>query len=227
MDYKVLKWKRGNKLKETMGIGFIAQIDFNLAKVYLLSDWSYLVMPFNPLSNWLVTHKLELMRKWIKERYFPVGEGGDTSYFERSHMLRNLASFKEELKEALCDLIFKNKRRAPADLSADEIDCIYEILKYRNLFHEFKLNFIILLGDYLINRRKDLDLSWGLLSDRQYLNPLMSLIIVTDPKRQGYYEIEKQLSIGQGYAGIEHYLRAVVLESKRQVEDMVEIVGVM
>ena len=227
MEYKVLKGKSANKLKEKNCIAFLCQLDFNLARVYLLCDWTYLVMPFNPFSNCLLISKQELLQKWIKERHFPVSGWGDRSYFEKSQSLKNLASYKEGLKEALCDLIFKEEKRSPDDLCAEEIDCIYEVLSHRNLFEELKLNFTVLLGDYIIGRRKDLHLRWGLLSDRQYINPVLNLIIVTDQKQQGYYELEKEIGSKRGYAGVDHYLQGVVLESKKQVEDMLEIVGVM
>jgi hypothetical protein len=227
MDYKIIKWGMANKLKERHSICFLCQLDFNLANIYLLSNWSYLVMPFAPFSNGLLTSKQEVLRKWIKERYFPVGDEGDGSYFERHLRLKNLTSCKEGLKVALCDLVFKNKKRSPEDLSAEEIDRVYAVLRYKDLFQKFKLNFTVLLGDYIISRRKDLDLRWGLLNDRQHLNPMVNLIIVGDQMQQGYYDFEKQLSGKQGYAGAEHYLQAVVFGSENQAKEMVEVVGVM
>jgi hypothetical protein len=227
MDYKIIKWGMANKLKERHSICFLFQLDFNLANIYLLSNWSYLVMPFAPFSNGLLTSKEKVLRKWIKERYFPVIDEADGSYFERSFKLKNLSDCKEGLKEALCDLVFKNNKRSPADLSAEEIDRVYTVLRYKDLFQKFKLNFTVLLGDYIISRRKDLDLRWGLLNDRQSLNPLVHPILVTDQKQQGYYELEKQLYGRKGYAGAEHYLQAVAFELENQAKEMVEVVGVM
>jgi hypothetical protein len=227
MNYKILKWKHANKLKEQKSIAFILQIDFNLAKVYLLSDWTYLVMPFNPFSNWLLTDKQELLQKWIKERYFPVDDEIDRSYFERSRSLENLTYHKAGLKQALCDFIFKDGNRSPDELSGDEIDCIHEALKYRGLFARFKLNFIFLLGDYVISQRKDRDLHWGLLSDKQSLNPSINLIIVTDLKRGEYYDLEGQLCSRQGYAGVDHYSQEVDFGSESQAREVGEILWVM
>ena len=226
-NYKIVKWKLANRLKEKKCMGFLCQLDFNLANIYLLNDWSYLVMPSSPFSDALVTAKQELLQKWIKNRYFPVIDEGDGSYFERNLRLKNLTGCKEGLKEALYDLVFKDNKRSPADLSAEDIDRVYAVLRYKELFQKFKLNFTVLLGDYIISRRKDLDLSWGLLTDRQSLNPLVHLIIVTDQKRQGYYELEKHLNCKQGYPGVEYYLQAVDFGSENQSKEMVEVVGVM
>jgi hypothetical protein len=224
MDYKVLNSTDAKKLKKTKNIGSILQIDFNLANVYLLSDWSFLVMPSNPSSNCLLTAKQELLHKWIKDGYFPMGDQVRGSYFTRRRRLEGLFSRKEGLKQVVCNFIFNDEMQLSGNLSAAEIDSLYEILRARNLFEKFQLNFILLLGDYIISRGKDWGLRWGLLSDKQQLNPLIHLSIVTDQKRQGYYNLEQQLSSKQGYAGADHYLNAVVFGSRRLAKDLVEIV---
>jgi hypothetical protein len=226
MDYKVLNSTHANKLKKKKNLGFILQIDFNLANVYLLSNWSYLVMPFNPSSDWLLTTDQELLHKWIKDGYFPMGDAIRGSYFERRRKLESHFNRKEALKQAFCDFIFQGEKRSVGDLSAEEINCLYEILRARNLFDRFRLNFILLLGDYIISRGKGLGLRWGLLNDKQHLNPIVHLVIVTGQKQQGYYNLEQQLSSEQVYAGADHYLNEVVFGSGSLAKNMVEIVRV-
>ena len=227
MDYEVLDSSYAKRLKKKKSLGFLLQIDFNLADVYLLDNWSFLVMPFDPANDWLLTSDQALLRKWIKEGCFPMGDGVDRSYFERRRKLESQITFKEVLKEALCNFMFMEGKRSPADLSAEEIDWLYELLRQREMFQKFQLNFIFLLGDYIISRRKELDLHWGLLNDKQTLNPAINLIVVADQKQRGYYDIEKQLNGKQGYAGAEQYMNSAVFGSDNQAKVIVEIIRVM
>jgi hypothetical protein len=207
MDYRVLHWRSANKLKARKSVALILHIEFNLAKVYLLKDCSYLVMPINPFGNALLTNKLELLNSWIAERCFPAGDKVDGSHFEDREKLENLMSFKEELKETLCQYIFKDRWRSPASLSAAEIDGIYELLRDRNVYEQFKLNFVVLLGDHIISRQKKISFRWGLLIIKQYLNPLTSLVLITDQTQKRYCNLEKQISSKWGYAGVDYFFK--------------------
>jgi hypothetical protein len=209
MDYRVLNWRSANKLRANKSVALILHIEFNLSKVYLLKDCSYLVMPINPFGKALRTGKLEVVNKWIEERYFPAGDIVDGSYFETREKLENLMSFKEELKEDLCQYVFKDQGRLPDSLSAEEIDGIYALLQYKKQYQQFKLNFVVLVGDYIIRRQKKLDIRWGLLVVKQYLNPLISLILITDQRYKRYYNLERQISSKWGYAGVEYFLNAI------------------
>ena len=51
----VLGWRAVNELKDELKAKFVAQLDHNFAKIYLLNESSYLVMPLNPFGNSLLT----------------------------------------------------------------------------------------------------------------------------------------------------------------------------
>jgi hypothetical protein len=224
MDYKVLNWRPANRLKARKSVSLILHVEFNLAKVYLLKDCSYLVMPINPFGKALQTDKQELLNKWIDERYFPVDDKVDSSYFENRERLENLMNFKEELKEALCQYVFNGRWPPPDSLSAGEIDSIYQLLRDRDAYDQFKLNFTVLVGDYIIRRQKDMDLRWGLLTVKQYLNPLTSLILITDQRQKRYYNLEKKISSKWGYAGVEYFLQAIVEGPGPKLNEIIEMI---
>ena len=224
MDYRVLNWRSANKLKARKSVSVILHIEFNLGKVYLLKDCSYLVMPINPFGKAIHTNKQELVNRWIEERYFPVDDKVDSSYFETRERLENLMNFKEELKEALCQYVFKDGWRLPDSVTAGEIDNIYQLLRNRDAYQQFKLNFIVLVGDYIIRRQKDMHIRWGLLFVKQYLNPLTSLVLITDHRQKRYYHLEKKVNSKWGYAGVEYFVQAIVEGPGPKVNEIIEMI---
>jgi hypothetical protein len=225
MDYRVLNWRSANRLKACKSVSLILHIEYNLSKVYLLKDCFYLVMPINPFGKALLTGNLEILNKWIEERFFPAGDEADGSYLETREKLENLMGFKEELKEALLQYAFKDEGRSPDSLSAQEIDGIYELLRDKELFRQFKLNFIVLVGDYIIRRQKEMDLRWGLLIVKENLNPLTSLILITDQRHKRYYNLERQVSSKWGYAGVEYILNAIVEGPGARANEVIEVIA--
>jgi hypothetical protein len=209
MEYKILTWKSANKLKDKKSVACVMQIDFNLAKIFLLKDWSFLVMPLNPFGNGLHTHKEGVLQQWIKERFFPVGDEVNKLYFENRDMVENLINHKEGLKQVLCNHFFDEGKRSPGELSAEDIDGIYDILKKRNLYQQFKLNFLVLAGDYIISQQREKTPQWGLLSLKQYLNPVISLVLITDEAKRDYFDLELRLSGKRAYPGIARYIKDI------------------
>lgn len=227
MDYKVLDWHAANGLKDQMNATFVMQPDFNFSKVYLLNNSSYLIMPLNPFGNSLVTDKKELLDKWISEQNFPANDEVNKFYFENHDKIDNLIARKEVLKQELCNYVFKGENKTFDELSAEEIDGIYKVLKKSKKYPAFKLNFIVLVGDFILNQNKLENYSWGLLRSKQFLNPVMSLIIVTDEKEKRYYNLEDKISGKFGYVGVQYYLKSISDALTSRADEIAEIAKVM
>jgi len=227
MDYKVLDWSSANELKGKMEAAFVLQLDFNLSKVYLLSDSSYLVMPLNPFGSSILTSKKDLLDKWISEQHFPVSDEVNKFYFDNQDKIDNLIANKEALKQSLCNYVFKGENKTPDNLSSEEIDSIYKLLKKRKKYQEYKLNFIVLVGDYILNQHKQGGYHWGLLRSKKFLNPVMSLIIVTDEKEKRYYNLEDKISGKFGYVGVQYYFKSISDTLTSRANEIEEIAKIM
>ena len=136
MDYKVLDWSSANELKDQMNATFVTQPDFNFSKIYLLNNSAYLVMPLNPFGNSLLTSKKDLLDKWISEQHFPANDKVSKFYLDNQDRINNLIENKEALKQELCDYVFKGENKTSNELSAEEIDSIYKLLKKRKKYQE-------------------------------------------------------------------------------------------
>src|SRR5690606_16347286 len=122
---------------------------------------SYLVMPLNPFGNSVLTNKKRLLDKWISEQHFPVSDEANKFYFDNQDKIDNLIVNKNALKQSLCNYVFKGESKIPRNLSSEEIDSIYKLLKKRKKYQEYKLNFIVLVGDYILNQNKQEGYRWG------------------------------------------------------------------
>lgn len=227
MDYKVLNWNTANELKDKMNATFVVQPNFNFSKVYLLNDSSYLIMPLNPFGNSMLTSKKNLLDKWISEQHFPISDEANNFYFNNQDKIDNLISNKEALKRSLCNYLFKGKSKSPDSLTSIEIDSIYKLLKKRKRYQEYKLNFIVLVGDYILNQHKHESYHWGLLRSKQLLNPVMSLIIITNEKEKRYFNLEDKMSGKFGYVGVQYYLKSISDSLIKRANEIEEIARVM
>lgn len=226
MDYKVLDWSSANELKDKMNAVYVEQLDFNFSRVYLLNDSSYLIMPLNPFGNSIITSKKDLLAKWISKQRFPVSGEVNQFYFNNQDKIDNLIASKETLKQSLCNCLFKGESKTPDNLSSEEIDNIYALLKKRKKYQEYKLNFIVLVGDYILNQHKQEGYHWGLLRNKQFLNPLMNLIIVTSEDENQYYNIEDKITGKFGYVGVQYYLKSIsdgLTKTSNTIEEIVKI----
>lgn len=225
MDYKVLDWSSANELKDKMNATFVKQLDFNFSNVYTLSDSSYLIMPLNPFGNSLLTNKKDLLDKWISEQHFPANDEVNKFYFDNQDKMDNLIANKEALKQTLYNYVFKGENKTSNELSAEGIDSIYNLLKKRKKINEYKLNFIVLVGDFILNQYKQENYRWGLLRNKQLLNPIMNLIIVTDEKEKQYFNLEDEIFGKWGYLGIQDILQAISNHKRRanEIEDIVKV----
>lgn len=226
MEYKILDWQTANDLKDSMKATFVLQPDFNFSSIYLLKDSSYLIMPLNPFGNSVLTTNKGLLDKWVNEKRFPNIDEANNFYFENQDKIDNLIANKDALKETLCNYIFKEQKKVPSELTKDDIDSIYNILKRRKRIKEYKLNFIILAGDFILTQHKNKNYRWGLLKDKQLLNPIVSLILITDINKNQYFNLEDEIFGKWGYTGMYDILHSI-LNHKRLPNEMVEIEKIM
>jgi hypothetical protein len=208
-DYKVLDWSSANSLKDTLKGKEITQLEFDLSIVYLLNDSSYLIMPLNPFGNSLLIYKKVILDKFIQMQHFPIDEEQNKFYLDKKAEIDNLLAEKSSLKKSLYNYIYKRNDNLPTELSANQIDEIYRILKKRRKFNIYKLNFIVLVGDFILGHFRDRNYKWGLLRNKQYLNPIINIIIITDEKNREYFNLENEISNKYGYLGLNYILFSI------------------
>jgi hypothetical protein len=206
MNYKVLDWHSANELKNKMNAVFVEQFDFNFSKKYILSDKSYLIMPLNPFGNSILTKRKDLLDKWINNHHFPSNDKVNKFYFDNQKKIDNIIANKDALKRDLCNYIFKKENIIPDTLTAREIDSIYDLLNKRETYQKYMLNFMVLVGDFVLSQYKNKSYHWGLLKIKQYLNPICHLIIVIDEKKQLFFDIEDKINGKWGYVGVQYIL---------------------
>ena len=73
------------------------------------------------------------------------------------------------MKKNLCQYIFRENIKNVDGVSIEEIDSIYNLLRKKRKFESYKLNFIVLVGDYIITHSKKNSNYWGLLKIQQLL----------------------------------------------------------
>lgn len=224
MDYKILDWSSANELKEKMNAKVFMNLDFNLSSVYLLEDSSYLITPLNPFGNSLLTKDKSLLEGWVRDQRFPVVDEANKFYFTNQSKIDELLIYKEVLKKDLYKYTLGDEKQNIDNPSEEDIDNIYQVLKKRKKIKEYKLNFIVLVGDFLLNKNKDW--KWGVLRNKQLLNPVMSLIIVKDEKQNLYYNLEDNISGKWGYPGVQYILKTIS-ESGKKASEIEEIARIM
>ena len=218
MEYKILNWQTANDLKDSKNAILVLHPDFNLSSIYRLSDSSYLVMPLNPFGNSIVTSDKLLLDKWISEKRFPNIDAANKFYFENKGIIDSLSANKESLKQELCNHVFKGRKNAISDLTEDDIDSIYHTLKKGKKINRYKLNFIVLVGDFLLSKYNKEKCQWGLLKSKELINPIVSLILITDANENYFFNIEDEIFGKWGYTGIRDILQALVSHKQRPNE---------
>jgi len=200
MEYKVLDCFEAANLKKSAK--FLINIEFNLSSVYSLNDSSYLVMPLNPLGKSMLIKNKNLLEQFINEKYFPDNEEANKFYFDNKQCTDNLIKCKEKLKIELIDYVFKGGNHFQEENSLEQIDYVYETLKKRKAIKKYKLNFIVLIGDFIIRKYGNNDIRWGLVAKKQLLNPIMNLVLIKDEKNGIYFDIEESIFGKYSYSGI-------------------------
>jgi hypothetical protein len=223
MEYKVLDCPEAANLKKDAK--FFRYLDFNHSTVYMLDDSSYLLMPLNPFGKSMRINSINLLERFIKERHFPDNEKANEFYVENKCNIDNFIEYKEKLKKDLIDYVFKGSDQRLQELPVEQIDYVYEFMKKRKMIKKYKLNFIALLGDCLIKRYEAEGLKWGLLANKQLLNPVINLILIADQKQGIYFNIEESIFGKYSFSGVQMVIHDIENYPKKsnEIESIVKI----
>lgn len=195
MKFKVLNWEERVELTEKEEYKFLKNIDCNLSSVYVSDDGSFLITPLFPFGKSIITYDKDELEEWISTCNFPTGENNNV-FFEKNHeKINNLLLHKEKLINDLLIHIYGNKDLV---IDIDKIDEVYDILKKKRKFKQYKLNFIVLVGEYL--KSTNHNVRWGKLLDKQLLNSTVSLVMINE--KNEYYEVEYYIDGKWGYTGM-------------------------
>lgn len=202
MDYKVLDWIEANDMRQKEATDFVMTIEDNLAKVYMLADSSYLIIPVGPFAKCLITKDKTLLLKWMSDSYYPTEEKANDFYRKNREKIDNFSANTEPLIKDLYEYVnadtrFKNEYTKPCN-----VDDIYKLLKSKRQFNRYKLHFVALVGSCLIQEDNVNSYLWGLLKSKLLLNPLTTIVLV---KMVGgafeYFDLEYLIDGKWGYLG--------------------------
>ncbi|WP_342327993.1 hypothetical protein [Pedobacter sp. FW305-3-2-15-E-R2A2] len=200
-NYEILEWSKANDLKLAKNTQFLMTISYNLGQVYKLQDLSYVVIPINPFGKALLTKDKKVLDRWITDSYFPTNEDINSFFFKNAEKIKKLPEFKDEL---IRELEIGINSTESISRTSEEIDQIYKQLKNRKIFPKYRLNFIVLVGEYLIKRHPDIRAAWALYRNKQLLNPDTQLALVRVLNNQNcYFKLENFITGKWGYRGME------------------------
>ena len=203
-NYTVIDWQEANEIKSAETTKFLFNLECNLSAVYLIKDASYLVMPIGPFGKALITSEKRLLDKWIDDCYFPTDEDVNDFYSKNKNKIESLPNNREEQKN---DLYVALPDMQYSESKPEYIDEAYKILKKKRKFQALKLNFVVLVGDYLIAKDPLKETFWGLLESKQLLNPIRTLVLVKKHNgEERYYKLEENIDGKWGYIGMQAML---------------------
>lgn len=213
----ILNWEERIELIEKEEYKFLRSIDCNLSSVYGADDGSFMITPLFPFGKSIITYDKDELEEWINACNFPTGENNNV-FFEKNHeKINNLLLNKEILINDLLTPIYGNKDLV---IDGDKIDEVHAILKKRRKFKQYKLNFIVLVGEYL--RSTNHKVKWGKLVDKQLLNPTVSIVMINEQNE--YYELEYYVDGKWGYTGIKS-INTGFHTSWRTCQEILEVVS--
>lgn len=213
MNYREIDSLEAIKIKNKASTKMIYTVDFNLATVFTIDESSYLVTPLNPFGKNLIVYEKQLLDKFISEEYFPVDEKINIFYYKNKIIINNLLENKNELIKSLLD--FENKELSK--LTFKDIDEMYNTLKKQRKIEKYRLNFILLLGEFLIRNQKTDSTSWALLSNKQLLNPVINIVIFNNLSGE-YFNIEELIFGKFGYLGSRYIFESMKNNRKKPNE---------
>lgn len=174
----------------------VAQLKFNLAKIYELENNSYLALPLVPFSNSVLFTDYALVHKWEEEKF--IASSNSHHDFERQNKQINVEDLIGELKSYFAE------NHGNIDTNTKEgIDRVYEVLSNENKLAQFHLQFALLLGDFIISQKNP---QWklGELTLMGPLNPLNRVALINE--ENSYFDLESRIYGKYGYLGVKHYM---------------------
>ena len=154
MEYEIIDWESAINIKENAKK--ILQIDFNFASVYLCDDSKYLVAPLNPFGKNIIIDNRRLLQDFIDKKHFPVFENVHKFYNENKEKIDDLNSCKNMSISNLLKLFCSQEEAIKVqNITLNQIEEIYSALILKKKIKKYKLDFILLVGEYIIQLDKE------------------------------------------------------------------------
>lgn len=217
MTFKVIDWEEKEELLQKEEYKFLKNIDCNLASVYVANDGSLMITPLFPFGKSIITYDKDELEEWIQTCNFPTGENNNVFFESNQQKINNILGSKDVL---INDLLIYVYGHEDIVINSDKIDEIYTILKKKRKFKHYKLNFIVLIGEYF--KTTNDKVSWGKVIDKQLLNPIISIVLLNEQKE--FYELEYYVDGKWGYKGM-NSIKSSFHTSWRRGNEILEVVG--
>lgn len=225
MEYKIIERVAANELLETQSGVYEYFIAYNFAKVYKLDDGSFMVVPLSPFGNCIQAFSIEQINKWVEQRSFPIIEKYNSFYFENKDIIDNFNKYKDLLKSELLNFVelkYEDVAKKP-----EQIDRIQTLLKSKRKWNKYKLPFLCLVGDYLIENILDNKAYWGVLEEKFFLTPLVKLILIkkNEDDNDVFYQLQDEIIHNKyGYLGLS-FISDLVLSAWTKPDEISKIRG--
>ncbi len=225
MEYKIIERVAANELLEKQSGFYEYFIAYNFAKVYKLDDGSFMIVPLSPFSNCIQAFNIEQINKWVEQRNFPIIEKYNSFYFENKNIIDNFNKYKDFLKSELLNFVevkYEDVAKKP-----EQIDKIQALLKSKRKWNKYKLHFLCLAGDYLIENTLDNKAYWGVLEEKFFLNPLVKLILIkkNEDDNDVFYPLQDEIIHNKyGYLGLS-FISDLILSSTWTKPDELSKIG--
>ena len=221
MEYKIIDWTTANNLKNSLKAKFKLMVESTKAQLFQLKDGTYLLMPINPFGNSIHIMDKAVFDNWVSTNEFPIADEGNKWYAENKPLIDNLIQNKEQLKKDLLEFVYNEKDYSSIQLSEAVMDEIFDCIKKKRKMDKYRLNFIILAGDYLM--KGITDFKWGLLKSYQLINPIYSISIIQVGSELKFYDLETAFFGKWGYSGMQ-YFEKTFKSSFRPIGELDEII---
>lgn len=203
-NYKVVEWSEANDLKFSHDAKFVETISYNLSSLYVTNDRQYILLPINPFGKALITSEREQIERWVEDSFFPTEEVFNNFYIQNKDKIDRLPAVSRMLVDDLANTLSDYKHISTNQM----VDEVYNILKKQKTLKKWKLNFVALAGNRLIELHPELGPSWGVLYSKQLLNPVASIVLCREiDGEERYFNLEEKITGKFGYngmQGIEH-----------------------
>lgn len=226
MEYEVLDWPVARDLVEKNDAHCIELIDYNQGQVYQLKDSSYVVMPVMPFAKCLRVYHRQLLDEWIRNSFFPTGEHFSDFYYKHKAIMDNFPQYTDKLREELITYIQKKPGNTGHVPDSDDIDLIYKTLRKRKKFSTYRLHFYALLGSYIIKICPEEHFKWGLLQNKQMLDPPVSLVLLKKHDNAWrYFDLEDCVEGKFGYLSVQYVLSSPTRFNRRfnEIESLLRV----
>jgi hypothetical protein len=198
MPPKIISYKDGlTMLEKENNLLFV--IEYNLCKVFKTGK-RFLIMPTNPFGNALVVDSEVEIYEFEKIQHFPDGNEQQSLYYLHKTEIETQGFFElKEIKlQSLLAQIKKSTSKFAAEISMDNPDSVHFFLRKTNALKNFKLAFLFLLGDHLIQQFGRESMKWGIVQTKLTINPYRSFVILNSLTNE-YLDIEFSVFGKWGY----------------------------